>query len=224
MPDDSQELISGQDITEESVTEAVREKLREVVKERDVYLRQRDDAQGLLERCAEDAHAMCEELASGHNHANIVEQVSGWANEIIDRADALAPSEEVLRREQIALEDALSRFAQIARGCTHGPCDPEVPCDHCIALGWLENNANAVASVYAEGVDLKNDIFVTCPCCGEEYNAHKMTDSENRYVARLRKALDDYGEHHDGCQAILRGSERQCSCGLRAVFYGKVGD
>lgn len=41
-----------------------------------------------------------------------------------------------------ALKDAVSRFAQIASGCTHGPCNPDNPCDHCIALGWLETHGS----------------------------------------------------------------------------------
>ena len=53
---------------------------------------ERDEARGALERCADDANAMCEMLASGHNHSNIIEDVSGWANEIIDRVNVLIPT------------------------------------------------------------------------------------------------------------------------------------
>ena len=46
-------------------------------------------AEHALERCAEDANAICDEAASGRSPSNVLEQISGWANEIIDRVDAL---------------------------------------------------------------------------------------------------------------------------------------
>ncbi len=54
------------------------------------------------------------------------------------RADAEYRSNTMLA----ALKDAVSRFAKIASGCTHGPCNPDNPCDHCIALGWLETHGS----------------------------------------------------------------------------------
>lgn len=43
----------------------------------------------------------------------------------------------------------------------------------------------------AEIVDLKNDLFVKCPACGEGYHAHTMDDSENRYVASLKSDKEE---------------------------------
>jgi hypothetical protein len=40
--------------------------------------------------------------------------------------------------------------------------------------------------------DLKNDLFVTCPACGEEYHARQMSDAENRYVASLRAEVERF--------------------------------
>jgi len=77
-----------------------------------------------------------------------------------------------------------------------------------------------VEKLKAEIADLKNDLFVTCPACGEKYHAHQMTDFENRYIKRLREALEWYA---DAPVEKALDSWQHDTADDRAIAAGRIG-